>query len=249
MFKKRLIGVLAVATVIAVSACTPTATAAPESTVQTSPVVTIETSEIEPPNAQTGPGQPFALAQSVPGISAQEVAGLLYMYEEEKLARDIYTSLYALWGQPAFQNIAASEQVHMKTVETLLVRYDLTVPGSVAGNYTDASLQALYDTLMARGRLSLADALKVGAVVEEVDILDLQSRLAQTNNTEIQLVYSSLLNGSYNHLRSFTAVLVRQFGEVYQPQYLSQDSYQLIVNSDGVVGNRGQGNGYKGGRP
>jgi len=47
----------------------------------------------------------------------------------------------------------------------------------------------------------LADALKVGAAIEEIDILDLQTRVAQTDNADIPLAYNNLMNGSSNHRR------------------------------------------------
>ena len=47
----------------------------------------------------------------------------------------------------------------------------------------------------------------MGAAIEEIDILDLQERLAQTDNADIQQVFNNLLNGSYNHLRAFVSTL------------------------------------------
>jgi hypothetical protein len=199
-----------------------------------------------------------APAAAKQNLSANETAGLLYMYEEEKMARDVYNALYAQWGQPVFQNIAASEQVHMDAVKTLLVRYGIAVPGTTAGVFVDPTLQALYKSLVTSGKQSLADALKVGATIEEVDINDLQSRLAQTTTADIRLVYNNLMKGSYNHLRSFTSLLNRLTGEVYQPQYLSTDLYQSIVTgkngngqgpSNGTASGTGIGYGYHGNRP
>jgi len=179
-------------------------------------------------------------ATATQSLTDNDNAGLLYMYEEEKLAHNVYSSLYILWGQPTFQNIAASEQTHMDAIRTLLVRYGIAVPENAAGVFNDASLQTLYTNLMTTGSLSLADALRVGATIEEVDITDLQSRLAQTTNTDIQLVYNNLMKGSYNHLRNFVNVLNRLTGEVYQPQYLSTDLYQSIVTNTNGNGH-GQG--------
>jgi hypothetical protein len=36
-------------------------------------------------------------------LSAEEAAALAYMREEEKLAHDVYMTLYAQWGLPVFQ--------------------------------------------------------------------------------------------------------------------------------------------------
>jgi hypothetical protein len=177
-------------------------------------------------------------------LTDAEIEGLLYMREEEKLARDVYLTLSDAWGLPIFQNIARSEATHMAAVGALLDRYGLADPAAAEiGVFTDPTLQGLYDQLVAEGRQSLAEALRVGAAIEEIDILDLQTRLAQTENADIDLIYGNLLKGSSNHLRAFTSTLARQTGETYQPQYLDADSYEAIVN-----GGQGQGRGGQGRR-
>ncbi|HNF94680.1 MAG TPA: DUF2202 domain-containing protein, partial [Anaerolineales bacterium] len=128
---------------------------------------------------------------------------LLFMREEEKLARDVYNQMYALWGQPVFQNIAASEQTHTDEIKLLLDRYGLADPALDPGQFTDANLQALYNQMIAQGSVSLTEALNVGVLIEQTDIADLQARLAQTDNADIQLVYTNLMNASYNHLAAF----------------------------------------------
>ncbi len=204
----------------------------------------------------SGLGQTALLA--APGeLSAEESAALLYMREEEKLAHDVYVTLYAQWGLPLFQNISQSEQAHTDAVKALLDRYGLSDPalGDV-GVFTNPDLQALYNDLVAQGSASLADALKVGAAIEEIDILDLQEDLSLTDNADIQQIFTNLLNGSYNHLRAFVTTLNNQAGEVYQPQYLSADAYQAILSSSaggngngagGGAGQGGPGNGSAGG--
>ena len=54
-----------------------------------------------------------------------EENALIFMMEEERLARDVYTVLYTKWGLNQFQNIAKSEQSHMDAVEYLLKKYNL----------------------------------------------------------------------------------------------------------------------------
>lgn len=181
-------------------------------------------------------------------LSSEEAAALLFMREEEKLARDVYTTLYATWKLPTFQNIAASEQTHMDQIALLLTRYNLTDPAQTPGVFTNATLQDLYNKLVAQGNLSIGDALKVGGAIEEIDIKDLQTRLSQTDNADIQQVYNSLMNGSYNHLNAFSRGLSNQTGETYVPQYLTADQYQTIIsNGSGSGGGRpswaGSGNG------
>ncbi|MEA3440889.1 MAG: DUF2202 domain-containing protein [Chloroflexota bacterium] len=188
-------------------------------------------------------------------LTTVEIEGLAFMREEEKLARDVYLTLYDQWNMPVFQNIANSEATHMDAVLTLIERFGLDDPATEngIGEFTNPDLQALYDQLVAQGSQSLADALKVGAAIEEIDILDLEEFIGQTDKDDIIMVYENLLKGSRNHLRSFTRILQQQTGEIYAPQYLSQEAYDAIISAGtGGPGSRGGGqgqgrNGRKGG--
>ncbi len=153
------------------------------------------------------------------------------MREEEKLAHDVYMAMYEMWGLPLYQNIARSEQSHMDAVLYLMDSFGIDDPAANAGSgeFVNTDLQGLYNDLIAWGSQSLADALKVGAAIEEIDILDLQNNLASMNNAAIDQVYNNLLTGSENHLRAFTATLARQTGETYVPQYMSQADYDAII--------------------
>jgi tRNA isopentenyl-2-thiomethyl-A-37 hydroxylase MiaE len=96
---------------------------------------------------------------------------------------------------------------------------------------------------MAQGGQSLSEALIVGAAIEEIDILDLEKYIAQTDKTDIQMVYENLMKGSRNHLRSFVSTIQKQAGSTYQPQYLSLEAYQAIVGSEMVSGGNGRRRG------
>lgn len=166
-------------------------------------------------------------------LSDDEIAGLKFMREEEKLARDTYIEMFKIWNLNVFDNISKSEQTHTDAVLDLLVRYGITDPvgDNAVGVFIDEKLQNLYDSLIAQGSASLIDALLVGAAIEEIDIIDIQVQVDDfVDNQDIILVYESLLKGSRNHLRSFVSNLEKQ-GIVYQPQYLSQQTYDAIVNS------------------
>ena len=150
---------------------------------------------------------PAPVAATVPAaISPTESASLQYMREEEKLAHDVYVTLYAKWGLRMFNNISAAEQRHTNAIVTLLNRYGIDDPaaGNAAGVFTNPDLQALYDKLIAQGSTSSAEALKVGVLVEQTDIEDLKTHIAETTKADILQVYNNLLGGSQNHLRAFS---------------------------------------------
>ena len=208
---------------------------------------------ISPVALAAGPGNDNSSGNQIPvgELSEAETEGLLYMREEEKLARDVYLTLYAEWGMPIFRNIANAEQTHMDAIGTLIERYGLEDPvaSNDIGVFTNSTLQDLYDQLVEEGSESLASALRVGVAIEEIDILDLQEYIAQTDKGDIQQVYENLTRGSRNHLRAFVSRLERETGETYEPQYLSQEAYDAIVNSPterGGEGSKGRGSSDRG---
>lgn len=167
-------------------------------------------------------------------LSTAESASLTYMREEEKLAHDVYARLNTLWGSqtPVFGNIAQSEATHTEAVRLLLVRYSLPDPAAnlSEGLFVAPVLQQLYYDLTTQGSTSLINALRVGAAIEEIDILDLENALPTIDNQDIRQVYANLLKGSRNHLRAFVQALAQQ-GVTYTPAYLTTDAYTAIVTT------------------
>jgi hypothetical protein len=166
-------------------------------------------------------------------LTEEEAADILFMAEEEKLARDVYLYYYDKWGQPVFSNIAPAEETHMESMVVLIERYGLLNPveGEERGVFENPELQALYDNLVKSGSVSESDALMNGALIEEIDIIDLDNAIAGTDKQDIIIVYENLKKGSRNHLRSFVNNLERA-GISYSPQKLSSDDYSAIVGSD-----------------
>jgi hypothetical protein len=247
--KNILIGILSAVIVIAIGASTYTAFASAGTASAAIPGTTNTGYGNGNRNGNDGGNGSGTTVLDIPvsDLSTEESASLLFMREEEKLARDVYNVLATTWGQAPFSNIASSEQQHMDQIKLLLDRYGLTDPALAPGQFTNPDLQALYNQLVPQGSLSIGDALKVGAAIEEIDILDLQTRFAQTDNADIELVYNNLMNGSFNHLKAFSSSLNQQTGETYQPQYLSADQYQIIITSTNGNGNQGgNGNGSQG---
>jgi hypothetical protein len=175
-------------------------------------------------------------------LTEEEISTLQFMREEEKLARDVYLALFDIWGLQIFNNIARAEQTHADAVKTLIDHYGITDNfSSEYGVFINPDLQALYAQLVAQGSQSLGDAIKAGAAIEEIDIIDLEESLADTDKADIIRVYQNLLKGSNNHLRAFVSTLARQTGEVYAPQYMSTEAYSEIVPATTPTGNPRRG--------
>ncbi|MBN1571609.1 MAG: DUF2202 domain-containing protein [Deltaproteobacteria bacterium] len=165
-------------------------------------------------------------------LTAEEAKGILFMREEEKLARDVYRAIYDKWGIRIFSSITASEQTHMDALEKIIKRYGLKDPVSddVPGVFKNDMLADLYTELIDKAGKSLNDALIVGAQIEELDIADLKKWIEATDNDDVRILYQNLMKGSRNHLRSFNRQVERA-GVKYTPAYLNADLFNRIVTS------------------
>jgi len=168
-------------------------------------------------------------------LTTEEEAHLLYMREEEKLARDVYDAFYLSYGKLIFDNISDAEQNHMDALKKLIDKNGLDDPVLGVGLFTDPDLQILYDELM----LFASDktkALIAGAIIEETDLVDIQQAIENTEPEEVVSTYESLMCGSRNHLRAF----IRQLEAIsfeYEPLGeeqggLEPDEFWDIAHSD-----------------
>jgi hypothetical protein len=145
---------------------------------------------------------------------------LAYMWNEEKLAKDVYFALNEIHPNKQLYNIASnSETQHQALMQALLEKYHLSARepvnpeagyssadlGSIsAGIYTNPALQSLYDTLYAKGRASDRDSLEVGCMVEVTDIGDLDRDPALTETApDVRTIFEGLRSASYRHYWAF----------------------------------------------
>lgn len=182
---------------------------------------------------------PARAAATTAALSASGRQALVHMREEEKLAHDVYVALDA--QSSIFATIAQAEQRHGAAIAGLLGRYGLEDPaaGKGGGEFASPELQALHDELVARGRRSVLEALRVGAAIEELDIRDLEQAKSGAPG-DVAMVYDHLQRASRNHLRAFHAQLFAR-GETYAPTYLDQASYEGIVGGRFEPGGPGRG--------
>lgn len=169
---------------------------------------------------------------------ATELELLLTLKEEEKLARDVYTFLALKYDNQVFSNISKSENTHMNAVIYLLSDYgDEYTSVLAAGEFTNPDFQQLYTDLTTRGTESLIEGLKVGALIEEMDISDIVKDLESVINANVTLVLENLERGSRNHLRAFTRQLT-VLNTVYSPVFLSAEEYATIISTPTESGKR-----------
>ena len=191
-------------------------------------------------------GKPGTGGQGSPGsqvttaLSDAEAATLVFMREEEKLARDVYITLYDQWENPVFNNISGSEQRHMDSMKSMIDKYGLVDPvtDDTVGVFQNEALSTLYNALIERGSASLEEALHVGGYIEELDISDLEKAIAESSHADVVRAYENLERGSRNHLRAFVGQ-IENLGVVYEAQVLPQEEVDAIVNSPMERGGKG----------
>ncbi|MEJ2480638.1 MAG: DUF2202 domain-containing protein, partial [Acidihalobacter sp.] len=181
-----------------------------------------------------GTGFAFQSAQAATGLNAQAAQELLYMREEEKLARDVYRQAYGRWGRPVFARVAQAEQRHMDIMGRMLAYYGLSDPiadPNASGGFTDTRLAKLYAELTTRASKSAGDALQAAGLIEEVDIMDLEKAASSAPDALLRRAYANIERGSRNHLRGFTSEWTRLTAKPYTAQAMPQSAVDAIVAS------------------
>lgn len=207
-------------------------------------LLTLFTCQVDARPVVTNSGVVNNLEQSLTAVQKDR---LLWMREEEKLARDVYRDLYNYWQMPIFNQIAQAEQRHMQQIIHLLQRYAIADPltDDALGVFTQTALSDLYSRLTTQGKQSLNDAWRVGAYIEELDINDLKKTLATSQQPDLNRIYNQLWRGSRNHLRAFTTQLTTN-GTSYQAQVLNQAEVNDILSSSIEPGRHNRGTGRQG---
>ena len=165
-------------------------------------------------------------------LNDAETEGILFMREEEKMARDVYLTMYDKYPLPVFHNIPKSESAHMGAIKVLIDKYELEDPvgENIIGVFANSDIQNLYDDLVSKGSVSEIEALKVGALIEETDILDLDTHITEIDeNNDILTIYTNLRKGSTHHLKAFVWNL-KMRGIEYTPQLMDIKDYNDIMN-------------------
>ena len=168
--------------------------------------------EAEPNRGNTiGPND-----QSLDVLTDAEIEDITYMRQEEKLARDVYLTLYNHYVEidpifaQIFGNISESEQRHMDSVKGLIDKYGLEDPvtNDAVGSFSNPIFVELFEKLVDLETVNKCGALSVGIFIEETDIADIEAALNHVTARDVSRVFNNLLSGSWNHWNAFTSQFV-----------------------------------------
>ncbi len=135
-------------------------------------------------------------------LSEEEVASLIYMRQEEKVIRDVYTVFSQTWNIRIFNKLTSAEQKHMDAIKRLLTKYNVPDPvtSDEIGVFDDPQFQQLFDDYVAQGSVSIPEALLAGQTMEQEDITALENYLLIVDNADLINVYTNLKSASEKHL-------------------------------------------------
>lgn len=137
---------------------------------------------------------------------------LFFIYQEEKVARDVYIALSKIHEhESTFALMQLEEQVHVDFARELCSHYGVEtsqVNEDVIGEFVSPVLQTLYDECTKKGTESLLDALEVGEFLEAKDIDDLEQASIGMPNDVVN-VYENLKKRNISHLGAFQKAILK----------------------------------------
>lgn len=169
-------------------------------------------------------------------ISATQKSHLVKLYEEEKLAHDLYSEFYEKHGYTPFSHHTEAEAKHMGFVDEVLVLYDISRPNLGPGLFENSEYQQSYSEWLPKGLADGKEACYIAAYIEEMDILDLIEGIKIAETSEIKDLYETLKAGSENHLRAYNKFIKMEFNIDYEPQLMTREMFDAIISAGGGHG-------------
>lgn len=145
-------------------------------------------------------------------LSEEQKNMLFFIYEGEKVARDVYITLAKIHkNENTFALMRFSEQRHIDCARDLCDTYGVETSQmneDNVGKFESLVLQTLYDACTEKGEKSLHDALEVGAFIETAEIEDLE-QASIGMPSDVVNVYDNIKKRNIRHLGTFQAALSR----------------------------------------
>lgn len=170
--------------------------------------------------------------QETPKLTEQEEMDLLFSCEQEKLLRDVYLYSFDKYGNAIFNQIAGSQNVRMSELKGLISSYNLDDPTSLdIGMFSTSSFQDIYNTALIQSDSSLESAIMAILYLEDKDMVDIREFISNTTKENMLYTYEFMYCTSENHIRWLYPELLLE-GGTYTPQFISQDDFNEIINSN-----------------
>ncbi len=147
-----------------------------------------------------------------PEMTEDQKEMLFFIYEEGKLARDVYIRLGEIHkNEDTFSLMQIIEQNHMDLARDICNSYGVEtsrVYESMIGKFNSPVLQTLYDSCIEAGSRSRFDALEVCEFIELTAVEDLEQASIGMPN-DVVSIYNQLKKWNLNQLDYLQAAIYR----------------------------------------
>jgi hypothetical protein len=156
----------------------------------------------------------------------------LKLYQEEKMAYDLYGEFYERWSLSVFNKVQQRDAKHVWCVERIMDNYGFDYNTNAnSGSYPDREIQKIYDDLTVKGCISDLAALEAAAFIKEKYISVLRERIRYQEDEYVVKVIFLMESAAQTHLRAFVNS-IRLSGSDYSPVLLTDDEFSNIMNTD-----------------
>jgi hypothetical protein len=166
-------------------------------------------------------------------LSTAETKALITVHDNQKLSLHVYDSLFAIWGINPFGNIRSAESQHVLFLDDVAENYALELDTDKSENstleFSMPQTENIFHESISKGSLSVIDALKIGARLEEMSLQLLHDAKAVTIKSDLLHTFDILAMGSKNNLQAFNRRL-KMYGITYEPGVLEQKDFKNIIN-------------------
>lgn len=157
----------------------------------------------------------------------------------EMVATDVMLHFYQTYNYQVFETMRNIEHWQANLLKLKINYYDLQDPiGSehTAGVFEDESAHLLYNTLIEEGSADGLAAVKVAMKIQESSIFGYDNLLPNIENDNLRCSFLNLNRVSRNSIRTLYGVVQESWNEEYTPEYISQEYFDEIINTEYEIG-------------
>jgi hypothetical protein len=157
----------------------------------------------------------------------------------EMVATDVMLHFYQTYNYQVFETMRNIEHWQANLLKLKINYYDLQDPlGSehTPGVFEDENAQILYNTLIEEGSADGMAAVKVALKIQESGIFGYNNLMLSIESDHLYCSFLNLNRVSRNNIRTLYGVLQESWNEEYTPEYISQEYFDEIINTEYEIG-------------
>ena len=156
---------------------------------------------------------------------------VVYLYELERFAKDIYQKSYDEWGLELFNTLTSTQSLNNSIIAILLDNYNITYNVTPeAGVYTDDTIQGFYDTYVQETNTTIKDSLSMGVALEEKLVSEIDTLMQNRSlSDDVKIVYEIVKRSTREHIHSFNIALGQDDTNTSRPRGHHMDNGNAVL--------------------